>query len=222
MAYVFQWGVVADNLPRLLYGAEQTLVLSTGAMALGLGVALAATAARTLGPRPVRWAVRAYVEMIRNTPFLVQLFIIYFSLPALGLRMRADQAAVLGMAVNVGAYATEIFRGGIEAIPRGQIEAGRALGLSRLQILRLVVIGPAILIVYPALSSQFVLLMLASSVVSTISAEDLTAITNSLQSTTFRSFEFYFAATALYLAMALALRVVLHGIERLAFGGRPL
>ncbi|MBV9783194.1 MAG: amino acid ABC transporter permease [Acidisphaera sp.] len=222
MAYVFQWGVVADNLPRLLYGAEQTVVLSASAMALGLGVALACTAARTLGPLPLRWAVRAYVELIRNTPFLVQLFIIYFSLPALGIRMRADQAAVLGMTINVAAYAAEIFRGGIEAIPRGQIEAGRALGLSRLQIFRLIVIGPAIRIVYPALSSQFVLLMLASSVVSTISAEDLTAITNSLQSTTFRSFEFYFAATLLYLLMALAFRIVLRGVERLVFAGRPL
>src|SRR5260221_7429800 len=110
------------------------------------------------------------------------------------------------MTVNLGAYASEIVRAGIEAIPHGQVEAARALGLGRLQIFRFIIIFPALKTVYPALASQFILLMLSSSVVSTISAVELTAITNSLQSTTFRSFEFYFVATGLYLAMALAFR----------------
>jgi polar amino acid transport system permease protein len=113
------------------------------------------------------------------------------------------------MTVNLGAYAAEILRGGIEAIPHGQIEAARALGLRPLLIFRFVILRPALRIVYPALVSQFILLMLGSSVVSSISAVDLTAITNTLQSTTFRSFEFYFAATFLYLLMALGFRLVL-------------
>lgn len=218
MHYVFQFGVVFDNLPRLLHGAWLTIEMSAAAMALGLALAVLLALFRTVGPRPVQWPIRAYIEVIRNTPFLIQLFIIYFSLPAIGVRMDAGEAAVIGMAVNLAAYAAEILRAGIEAIPRGQIEAGHALGLRRTLIFRFVILVPALRIVYPALSSQFILLMLGSSVVSTISAVELTAITNTLQSTTFRAFEFYFAATAIYLAMALMFRFVLDGLGVLAFG----
>ena len=221
MHYVFQFGVVLDNLPLLLHGALLTIRLSALAMLFGLGVGIIGAAISTSGPRWARFIVRAYVEVIRNTPFLVQLFIIYFSLPALGLRLRADQAALLGMTINLGAYATEIVRSGIEAIPFGQIEAARALGLRRLPIFRFIVLRPALRIVYPALVSQFILLMLGSSVVSSISAVDLTAITNTLQSTTFRSFEFYFAATLIYLVMALGFRLLLDALGWLLLTRRP-
>jgi polar amino acid transport system permease protein len=221
MHYVFQFGVVLDNLPRLLHGALLTIRLSALAMLFGLGIGVLGAAVSTSGPRWARCIVRAYVEVIRNTPFLVQLFIIYFSLPAIGLRMRADQAALLGMTVNLGAYATEIVRGGIEAIPFGQIEAARALGLHRGHIFRFIVLRPALRIVYPALVSQFILLMLGSSVVSSISAEDLTAVTNTLQSTTFRAFEFYFAATLIYLIMALGFRLLLDALGWLLLTRRP-
>jgi polar amino acid transport system permease protein len=221
MHYVFQFGVVLDNLPLLLHGALLTIRLSALAMLFGLGVGIIGAAISTSGPRWARFIVRAYVEIIRNTPFLVQLFIIYFSLPALGLRLRADQAALLGMTINLGAYATEIVRSGIEAIPFGQIEAARALGLRRLPIFRFIVLRPALRIVYPALVSQFILLMLGSSVVSSISAVDLTAITNTLQSTTFRSFEFYFAATLIYLVMALGFRLLLDALGWLLLTRRP-
>jgi polar amino acid transport system permease protein len=221
MHYVFQFGIVVDNLPRLLLGAWLTIRLSALAMIFGLGVGVFGAAVSTGGPRWARLIVRAYVEVIRNTPFLVQIFIVYFSLPALGLRLRADDAALLAMTINLGAYASEIVRSGIEAIPQGQIEAARALGLRPVQIFRFVVLRPALRIVYPSLVSQFILLMLGSSVVSTISAVDLTAITNTLQSTTFRSFEFYFAATLIYLLMALGFRLLLGAIGRLAFERHP-
>jgi polar amino acid transport system permease protein len=207
--YVFHFDVVLDHLPELLDGAWLTVRLSAMAMVLGLGVAIACAYARTAGPRPLRWLVASYVELIRNTPFLVQIFIVYFSLPALGIRLEANDAALAAMVANLGAYATEIVRAGIDAVPHGQIEAARALGLKRLYIFRFVVLFPALKIVFPALASQFILLMLASSVVSAISAVELTAVTNTLQSTTFRPFEFYFAATGLYLLMALGFRAVL-------------
>jgi polar amino acid transport system permease protein len=207
--YVFHFDVVLDHLPELLDGAWLTVQLSAMAMVLGLGVAIACAYARTAGPRPLRWLVASYVELIRNTPFLVQIFIVYFSLPALGIRLEANDAALAAMVANLGAYATEIVRAGIDAVPHGQIEAARALGLKRLYIFRFVVLFPALKIVFPALASQFILLMLASSVVSAISAVELTAVTNTLQSTTFRPFEFYFAATGLYLLMALGFRAVL-------------
>jgi polar amino acid transport system permease protein len=210
--YAFRFNVVWDHFPELLNGAFLTIQLSATAMALGLLVAIVCAYGKSAGPRPVRWLVTGYVELIRNTPFLVQIFIFYFSLPVIGIRLGANSAALAAMTINLGAYASEIVRAGIEAIPRGQVEAGRALGLGRLQIFRFVMIFPALKTVYPALASQFILLMLASSVVSTISAVELTAITNSLQSTTFRPFEFYFVATGLYLAMALGFRAALHAI----------
>jgi polar amino acid transport system permease protein len=204
--YVFHFDVVLDHLPELLDGAWLTIRLSAMAMVLGLGVAIACAYVRTAGARPLRWLVASYVELIRNTPFLVQIFIVYFSLPALGIRLDANDAALAAMVANLGAYATEIVRAGIDAVPQGQIEAARALGLKRLYIFRFVVLFPALKTVFPALASQFILLMLASSVVSAISAVELTAVTNTLQSITFRPFEFYFAATGLYLLMALGFR----------------
>src|SRR5579863_10264598 len=192
------------------------------AMAFGLALAIVCAYGQSAGPRPVRLLVAAYVELIRNTPFLVQIFIFYFSLPMIGIRLSADAAALAAMTVNLGAYASEIVRAGIEAIPRGQIEAARALGLRRLQIFRFIIIFPALKTVFPALASQFILLMLGSSVVSAISAVELTAITNSFQSTTFRPFEFYFVATGLYLLMALGFRAALGAIYWFAFlRGRP-
>jgi polar amino acid transport system permease protein len=223
LKYVFQFGIVWDHLPRLIDGAWMTLRLSVGAFALGLAMATLFAFARTGGPKPLRAAVAAYVEVIRNTPFLVQLFIIYFSLPAIGLRFDAVTAALIGMSLNFSGYATEILRSGIEAVPKSQIEAGHSLGFTRLQIYRHIVVFPALRTVYPALASQFVLLMLGSSIVSAISVEELTGVINTLQSTTFRAFEFYFVATAVYLAMAFGTRWLLHAIYVFAFvRGRQL
>jgi polar amino acid transport system permease protein len=217
MRYVFQFGVVLDHWPALVEGALATLRLSLLAMVFGLVLAILCAFTRRAGPRPLAWLVRGYVEIIRNTPLLVQLFIIYFSLPALGIRLEAEEAAVLGLSLNLGGYATEIIRAGLDAIPKGQIEAGRALGLKPLQIFRFIMLFPALRTVYPALASQFVILLLGSSIVSAISATELTAITNTLQSTTFRAFEFYFAATAIYLALAVAVRAGLDAIGWAAF-----
>jgi polar amino acid transport system permease protein len=217
MHYVFHFNVVWEHWRDLAEGAWLTIQLSSLAMLLGLALAIACVYAQTVGPALLRWAIAAYVELIRNTPFLVQIFIVYFSLPALGISVGANEAALAAMVVNFGAYGIEILRSGIESIAQGQIDAAKALGLTRLQTFRYVVLFPALKVVYPALASQFILLMLASSVVSAISAVELTAVTNSLQSTTFRPFEFYFVATGLYLAMALGTRAVLGGIYWMRF-----
>lgn len=217
MNYAFRFNVVWDHLPELLYGALLTIQMSAMAIASGMCLALVCAYARLTGPAPVRGLIAGYVELIRNTPFLVQIFIFYFSLPAVGLRLSPIAAALTAMTVYLGAYACEILRAGIESIPRGQIEAANALGLSRLQTFRLVILFPALKAVYPALTSQFILVMLSSSVVSTISAVELTAVTNSLQSTTFRSFEFYFVATGLYLAMSLGFKAFFSIVQFLVF-----
>ncbi len=217
MNYVFQFGEVFNAWPELLLGAWLTIRLSGMAMVLGLIVAITCALGKTGGPRPVRWLVDVYVEVIRNTPFLVQIFLIFFGLPRMGIRLDANEAALLAMVVNVGAYATEIVRAGIETIHKGQIEAGLALGLKPIQVFAYVVIFPALKAIYPALTSQFILLMLTSSVVSAISAEELTAIANNLQSQTFRSFEIYIVVTAMYLAMSLMFAAVFEFIYRAVF-----
>jgi polar amino acid transport system permease protein len=212
VTYVFQFGIVFDKFHLLVEGALLTIRLSALAMVLGLSVAVVCAFLRTAGPRPLAVLVAAYVEAVRNTPFLIQLYIVYFALPSAGIRFDANEAAVVAMVVNLGAYATEIVRAGVQSVPPGQIEAGRALGLSRLQVYRLIVLYPALKAVFPALSSQFILLLLGSSVVSAISANELTAIANTLQSTTFRAFEVYIVVTAMYLAIAVAFRGALAGI----------
>ena len=206
MTYVFQFGIVWDQFDRMLAGAWLTIQLAAGALALGLAVASTCAYVLTSGPKALRVPVTAYVELIRNTPLLVQLYVIFFALPGLGVRLDANHAALAGLVINFGAYATEILRAGVQSIPAGQIEAGRALNLTRFQIYRFIVFFPAVQAVFPALASQFILLLLGSSVVSAISANELTAISNTLQSTTFRAFEVYIIATLMYLAIAVAFR----------------
>jgi polar amino acid transport system permease protein len=202
--YTFQFADVFAAWPLLLKGTWTTIQLSFTAMLLGLAVAISCAWGKTWGPRPLRWIINAYIELIRNTPFLVQLFFFFFALPVLGLRWSAHTAALTAMVVNLGAYATEIIRAGIESIPKGQIEAGQALSLKQHQIFRHIILKPALRAIYPALTSQFILLMLSSAVVSAISADDLTSVAANLQSQTFRSFEIYIVVTVIYLLLSLS------------------
>jgi polar amino acid transport system permease protein len=218
--YHFNFRDVFNNFDVLLEGVGLTLQLSAITMVLGLVLGVVMALLKTWGPQPLRWLASAYVEVIRNTPLLVQLFIVFFGLPSLGLRLSAGQAAVIALTVNLGAYATEIVRAGIEAIHKSQIEAGLSLGLSRLQVFRYVVLFPALRVIYPALASQFILLMLATSIVSLIAARDLFHMAAFLESRTFRSFEIYLVVTGLYLALALFFRLIFAGIYRLAFERR--
>ena len=157
-------------------------------------VLVAALWVKSMPVELLRWLVQAYVEITRNTPFLVQVFVIYFGLPSLGVRLDSDVCAVLAMVLNGSAYTIEIVRAGIESIGHGQTEAARALGLHRLQTFRLIVLPQALKAVLPPLGSQFILLMLNSSIVSVISADELTAAAQDIQSRTFRSFEAVFAS----------------------------
>lgn len=216
MNYSFQFDAVFAAWPLLLRGTWITIQLSLTATVLGLAVAIACAWIKTSGPKPLRALVNVYIELIRNTPFLVQLFFFFFALPALGLRWSAHSAALVAMVVNLGAYATEIIRAGIESIPRGQIEAGLALNLKRHQVFRFIILKPALKAIYPALTSQFILLMLSSAVVSAISADDLTSVAANLQSQTFRSFEIYIVVTVIYLLLAMAFSALFRLVYRLA------
>ena len=184
-----------------------------------IGGALCAIA-RTDGAPWLKRLVGAYVEAIRNTPLLVQIFLIYFGIAVLGIRVDANLAAVIALVVNVVAYTCEIMRAGIESVHKAQIEAAECLGLSRAQTYWHVVLRPAIERVYPALVSQYVLLMLASSITSQISAEELTAVANRIQSDTFRAFETYIVVGLLYLALSFVVRWAFWGFGMLVFTRR--
>ncbi|WP_458096261.1 amino acid ABC transporter permease [Roseomonas sp. WA12] len=220
MNYVFEFSQVFEAWDELLAGALRTLWLSAASMGIGLVVAVLGALGKTSGPRWLRWIIDAYIEVIRNTPFLIQIFMVFFGLPAIGLRLEADEAALLALVINVGAYGIEIIRAGIESIHSGQIEAGRALGLRPLQIFRLIVLKPALQAIYPALTSQFILLMLNSSVCSAIAASELTAAANDIQARNFRSFEVYFVVTAMYFVLSLIFWALFAWIER-TFLARP-
>jgi polar amino acid transport system permease protein len=217
LIYTFSFRDVFAQFDTLLNGAVLTLQLSAITMAAGLVIGIIGALARSWGPRPVRLAAATYVEAIRNTPLLIQLFIVFFGLPGMGFRLDATPAAVAALSINLGAYATEIIRAGIQAIHKSQVEAGLALGLSRLQVFRYVVLFPALKVIYPALASQFILLMLATSIVSQISVPELFHNASVLQSRTFRDFEVYIVAAGMYLAMALLFRLAFALIHRWVF-----
>lgn len=217
MSYTFNFRPVFANFDLLLEGALLTIQLSAITMVLGLAIGAAGASIKVWGPRPARLLVTAYVDFIRNTPLLVQLFIVFFGLPSLGIRLSASEAAIIGLTIYLGAYATEIVRAGIEAIPRSQIEAGLCLGMSHLQVFRYVIIFPALQIVYPALASQFILLMLGTSLVSLISAKELFHAAAFLDSRTFLPFEIYLVVSLMYLAMSLGFRAIFGIIGRFVF-----
>ena len=220
MTYTFHFEDIWAARDELFWGTMLTLELSALSMVLSLVVAVFGALGRTGGPRWLRAVIASYVEFIRNTPFLVQVFVIFFGLPAVGIRLEADVCAVIAMVLNGSAYTIEIVRAGIESIGHGQTEAARALGLHRLQSFRLIVLPQALRAVMPPLGSQFILLMLNSSIVSVISAEELTAATMDIQSRTFRSFEAYITAMVIYFALSTLFSGVFATVERFAFA-RP-
>ncbi len=206
MRYSFDFAGVLAYWPDFLHGTWLTIQLSLAATVLGFGVGTLCAMGRRSGSLLLRRLCGAYVEVIRNTPLLVQVFLFFFGLASVGLPMPAPTAALMVLVINVGAYTCEIMRAGFASIPPGQLEAAECLGLTRLQIYWNVVLQPAMERVYPALTSQFVLMMLATSITSQISAEELTAVANRVQSMTFRAFETYLVVAVFYLALSVLMR----------------
>ena len=220
MAYQFDFGSMLAYTDVLARGVAVTAQLTVTGGVLGVAVAILGAWARTEGPRWMRGLEGAYVELIRNTPFLIQLFFIFFGLPSLGVQLPEMVAASLAMVINLGAYGTEIVRAGVAATPRGQYEAGASLAMSRLQVFRHVVLRPALQKIWPALSSQIVIVMLGSAVCSQIAAQDLTYAANFIQGRNFRAFEVYLVCTGVYLLLALLLRQLLRAIGQRLFTRR--
>ena len=217
MNYNFRFNALLPYTSEIVRGVLLTLQLSAVTMIVGLIIGLLVAVASTSPARAVRLPARVYVEAIRNTPLLVQLFIVFFGLPSIGIRLGANTAAVIALSINLGAYSAEILRAGFESVRPSQIEAGRSLGLTARQTFRHVVLFPAIKSIYPALASQFVLLMLTTSVVSSIGATELFNQAAFIDSRTYRSFEVYALITLSYLVLTLAFRALFSAIHWLVF-----
>lgn len=219
MLIQLDFAAVLAQWPLLLRGLAWTAGLTVVAVILGLSLGIACAWARSSGPRALRWIVAGYVELIRNTPFIIQLFFVFFGLPAIGVKLTAEWASIIAMTLNLGAYSTEIVRAGIEATPRGQLEAAASLALTPLQTFTRVVMPPALKRVWPATVSQIVIVMLGSAVCGQIATEELSHAANLIHSRNFRAFEAYIVATLMYLAFAIMLRQLLNWLgPRLLFG----
>ena len=228
MNITFDFGAVLSQWPMLLKGVVWTLGLTAVSAVIGVALGIACAWARVHDAAWLRWvvgtswlraAVGVYVELIRNTPFIVQLFFIFFGLPAAGFRLSPEAASIIAMVINLGAYAAEIVRAGIEATPRGQIEAAMSLALTRAQTFLRVVLPPALKKVWPSLVSQIIIVMLGSAVCGQISTEELSFAANLIQSRNFRAFEAFLIVTAIYLVLSMALRRLLNWLgPRFLFG----
>ena len=215
----FDFLAVLAQWPLLVKGVAWTLGLTALASVIGVGLGIACAWARVYAGLGLKWLAGAYVELIRNTPFIVQLFFVFFGLPAAGVKLTPEIASVIAMVINLGAYAAEIIRAGIEATPKGQIEAAQSLALNSSQIFTRVVLPPALRKVWPALVSQIIIVMLGSAVCGQISTEELSYAANLIQSRNFRAFEAFIVATVIYLALSMGVRKLLNWLgPRFLFG----
>jgi len=218
---VFDFIFILEQWPLYLYGAFITLCMTIIATLLGVTLGIACGWARANANLGLRLLVSCYVELFRNTPFIVQLFFIFFGLPALGIKLSALEAGTLSLILNLGAYASEIARAGIQNTSRGQTEAAISLGLNQWQIFTRVVLPPALQKVWPAMVSQVIIIMLGSAVCSQISTEELSYSANLIASRNFRNFESYIFATTIYLALSLLVRYFLYWFgARFLFGSQ--
>ncbi|WP_158743530.1 amino acid ABC transporter permease [Acidisphaera sp. L21] len=217
MSYGFDFSSVLPFWPDLLSGLYLTVVMTVFATVFGLVAGIAVATARRSRVKSVSLPAGIYVETLRNTPFIVQLFFLYFGLASIGIHLSAVVISIIAMVLNVGAYTGEIIRAGLDSIPAGQLEAAECLGLSSTKIFFYVSLIPAIENVYPALTSQFVLMMLMTSVTSQISTEELSGAAYNIQSTTFRAMEVYITIAVIYVLIAFALKLLFVGLGRLLF-----
>lgn len=202
-----------EALAALLRGGLLTLQVSVLAIGLATLAGVVVAAARSGPGVLLRWLATAFVEVFRNTPLLVQIFFVFFGLPRVGLRLSPFQSGLLALSLYTAAYNAEVFRAGLEAVPRGLREAAAALGLTPWQGFRHIILPVAARISLPALGNNFVALVKNSSLVSTIGMVELTFVARDLEAWTFRSFEVYGMATLLYLGLVLVLVSALRSVE---------
>lgn len=197
-----EFGVVLDHLPLLVGGALRGVVYAVGGFVIGIACAALIILGRMAWSRWVTIPSQIFVEIVRNTPFLLQAFFLYFGLAKLGVMMPGYVAAIIIVTFNSAAYATEILRSGMLGIPKGLLEAGDSLGFTALQQFRYVVARPMLRAALPALSGQFIIIMLNTSLLSAIAIPELNYEASNLASTSFRPFEVYVVVAVIYLTLS--------------------
>lgn len=217
MTYHFDFGSVLAYWPMFLQGALTTLVMSFWSTIAGFIMGVLCAIARSSSINWLRKAVGVYVELIRNTPLIIQSYFFIFGLSSIGLTMPILVGAILALVINITAYTCEIVRAGIESVPRSQREAAACLGLSPLQVYWHIILFPALERVYPALTSQFILLMLVTSILSAVGTEDLFGISGNIQANTFRNFEVFLVLWVIYLLMSFLVRLIFAVLGKVMF-----
>ncbi len=213
--FSFSW--IIQYWQVIVTGMVITMGLAISGAFAGIAIGILCNRICLRENRVIVAAVKGFVEFVRNTPFLVQLFFIFFGLPALGVKLTPLQSAFLATSLNVGAYSAEIIRAGLSVTPRGQFEAALSLGMSRSDAFWYIALLPSFQRTWPALSSQLVLVMLGSAVVSQVSVDDLSSAANFIQSRNFRAFETYFFLTAVYMILSIIYRYLLACLGRRIF-----
>jgi polar amino acid transport system substrate-binding protein len=208
------WRLLVRYGSTLLWAAGMTVLLSVTAMPLAIVMGLCVALGRLYGPAPLQWALKVYVEVLRGTPLMLQLFVLFFLLPELDIALPPLVAGIAGLAINYSAYEAEIYRAGLQAIPIGQMEAALALGMSRRVALRRVIVPQAVRIVIPPVTNDFIALFKDTSVCSVITLVELTKQYSILANSTGGVVEFAVASAALYMAMSLPLSWFSRWFER--------
>lgn len=211
---MFDWGIIIKYMPLLANAAILTLYIAVVALALGLVFGLVAALGKVSSNVIFRAVANFYIWIIRSTPLLVQLFLIYYGLPQFGLDLSPFLSGVLGLALNVGAYNAETIRAGIQSISVGQTEAAKSIGMNHAQTMRRIILPQALRNIIPPLGNNFIILIKDTSLVSTITLVELTMKTQQLVGTTYRPFELYLAATLLYAVMTSVTAMLLHRVEK--------
>ncbi len=211
----FNWSLIVDNLPLLLQGALVTVKITAFSVAAGFIIGMLASIANLSSFKLLRWLVRIYVDVVRGTPMLVQIFLIYFALPQIiGQRIDPFIAAVTACSLNSGAYMSEIFRAGIQSINKGQMEAGLSLGLSWAQTMRYIVMPQALKAIIPPLGNEFIAMLKDSSLVSVIGFEELMRRGQLIIAKTYASAEIWTAVAIIYLVMTQVISYFIAYLER--------
>jgi His/Glu/Gln/Arg/opine family amino acid ABC transporter permease subunit len=211
---IFDWDVVVYAMPLLAAGIVQTLKVSIVACALGLALGVLAGLASLSDNRPLRWLVRFYVDFIRGTPLLIQIFLVFFALPVVGIRMSEFWAGVFALSVNSGAYIAEVVRGTVGSIERGQTEAALSIGMTRRRVLIWVLLPQAWRPMIPSVTNDLITLTKNSSLLSAMSVYELTRAGQAIIATHFAPFEIYLLLALYYWALISALAYVSRRIER--------
>lgn len=207
--------LIQRALPILLMGAGVTIEITAFSVAIGFFIGLFVGIARISQFKILRIMAAVYVDCIRGTPLLVQIFLIYFALPmAIGQRVEPFIAAVAACGINSGAYVSEIFRAGIQAIDVGQMEAGRSLGLTWWQTMRFIILPQAFKNILPPLGNEFIAMLKDSSLVSVIGFEELTRRGQLIIAQTYGSFEIWMTVAVLYLIMTMAISRIVAFLEK--------